>query len=332
MIKKISNIREVNKITFKKLYIFPNNRFSTFLSKKIKNKKNLFFVDNLKKNKKNLIHPNKIEDSNKNIIIFTNIDVLKYFNNKRLKKIKKIIFYEKCKSKVDLDKNEINLESLNKIFLHFNCDKGSYYFENEKKFKSHNYAKFYEKVFCHLIHKKIKILELGAAYGASTASFINYFKKAKIITTDINKDIFKYKSKKIKFIKLDYLNKKKVESFKKNKKFDIIIDDGDHSKSHILKNFKNFFNLVNKNGYYVIEDIGFSENFDYKNDDKNEPSVLSILKNMKKKIFFESYYLNCFDQAKFFKNISDIKIFYGKMKKDNKLISIIAFIKKINKS
>jgi hypothetical protein len=328
MIKKISDISKVNKLIFKKLYIFPNNRFSTFLSKKIQSKKNLFFVDNLKKNKKNLIHPNKIEDSNKNIIIFTNIDVLKYFNNKRLKKIKKIIFYEKNKPTVDLDKNKINLESLNKIFLHFNCDKGSYYLENGKKFHSHNYAKFYEKVFFHLIHKKIKILELGAAYGASAASFINYFKKVKIITTDINKDIFKYRSKKIKFIKLDYLNKKQVKSFKKNKKFDIIIDDGDHSKSHILKNFKNFFNLVNKNGYYVIEDIGFSENFDYKNDDKNELSVLSILTNLKKKKNFESNYLSCFDQARLFKNITDIKIFNGKMKKNNKLISIIAFIKK----
>jgi hypothetical protein len=51
MIRKISNISRVNKLTFKKLYIFPYNRFSTFLSKKIISKKNLFFVDNLKKKK-----------------------------------------------------------------------------------------------------------------------------------------------------------------------------------------------------------------------------------------------------------------------------------------
>ena len=130
---------------------------------------------------------------------------------------------------------------------------------------------------------------------------------------------------------MDYLDKKKVNIFKKNnKKFDIIIDDGDHSKSHILKNFKNFFNLVSKNGYYVIEDIGFSENFDYKNDDKNEQGVLTILKNLQKNRKFESNYLSYFDQAKLFENISDIKIFNGKMKKNNKLVYIIAFIKKIN--
>ena len=52
MIKKTSDISKVNKLIFKNLYIFPYNRFSTFLSKKLISKKNLFFVDNLEKEKK----------------------------------------------------------------------------------------------------------------------------------------------------------------------------------------------------------------------------------------------------------------------------------------
>lgn len=331
MIKKIYNLDKINNLKFDKFYIFPKNNFSIFLSKKIKNNRNLFFVDNFKKNKnqKNLISEKQIDDNVKNVVFFTNPDVIQYFKNTKLKKIQKVVFHEKNKIKIDLDKNKINFKNLNQIFLYFNCDKGSNYFEYQKKLRGHNYSKFYKKIFGHLTLKKIKILELGAAFGASTASFLNYFKKSKIITTDINEDIFKYTSKRIKFIKLNYLNIKQVNNLKKrSKNFDIIIDDGDHSKTHILKNLNNFFSLVNTNGYYVIEDIGFSENFDYKNDDMKELSVLTILDNLKKKIKFKSNYIKYVDQEKLMNDISEIKIFKGAMKKNKKLVSIIAFIKK----
>jgi len=61
--------------------------------------------------------------------------------------------------------------------------------------------------------------------------------------------------------------------------FDIIIDDGGHYKTHIIKNIKNFFNClkINQPTYYVIED--FNLKLDYLNDFKNELKIYDILKN-----------------------------------------------------
>ena len=173
------------------------------------------------------------------------------------------------------------------------------------------------------------MLELCVYKGASTASFNKYFRKSFITVIDINKKIFKYFSKRVKFLKASYLNNSFLKKFTKKKKefFDVVIDDGDHSKSHILKNLKNFVLTVKPGGYYVIEDLGFQENFAHKNDLKDELSVISVLKRFEEKKIFKSKIFSLQDQIDLMKIIDEIKIYKGKMKKNGLLVSIIAFIK-----
>ena len=78
-------------------------------------------------------------------------------------------------------------------------------------------------------------------------------------------------------------------------------------------------------GYYVIEDLGFQENFAHKNDLKDELSVIRILKRFEEKIF-KSKIFSLQDQIDLMKIIDEIKIYKGKMK-NGLLVSLIAFIK-----
>ena len=84
----------------------------------------------------------------------------------------------------DLDKTDINNFanlSLDKIFINFNCDKGSYCFFDKKKIRSHNYSIFYEKYFKNFKNEKIDLLELGSHEGKGLASFYYYFPYSTLI-------------------------------------------------------------------------------------------------------------------------------------------------------
>ena len=74
------------------------------------------------------------------------------------------------------------------------------------------------------------MLEIGTWEGASTASFSLYFPKSFIYGIDRNYR-FKYQSKNIKFLNCNiktFRFKGKFEKQFRNKKFEVIIDDGSH--------------------------------------------------------------------------------------------------------
>ena len=69
---------------------------------------------------------------------------------------------------------------LEKLFNHFNCDKGKFLIQNNKRIKTHNYTPFYEKYFKNIKNNKIKILEIGSHEGKGLAAFY-FFPKIKFI-------------------------------------------------------------------------------------------------------------------------------------------------------
>ena len=73
----------------------------------------------------------------------------------------------------------------------------------------------------------------------------------------IKKDYyFFYKAKRIKYETLDCMNDKQVENFlNRNEKFDIIIDDSDHTYDFFTNNIKKFYPAVKSGGIYVLEDF-----------------------------------------------------------------------------
>jgi len=310
---------------FKTVYIFPYSNSSKYLATKIKKK--IIFVDNFTSIKSNLIRPKKIIDAKDNIIIFTDSNKSLY---NELFKIKKISLNIKdpdvIKSIIDLDKLKIKENNLSKLFLKFNTDKGKYFKSYGFRNKAHNYSKFYVRNLSHLKNKKINILEIGTYRGDAAAAFISYFKKSNLVTID-NRKKLRFKSKRIKFYKIDYLNKIQQKKFIQKYKnfFDIIIDDGGHYKSHNIKNLKIFFVCLKKKSFYIIEDISYYHpNID---DAKNELKMIRILQKLNSKKFFKSNILNKKFQNLLMTNINDIQLYQGDWEKNGRNISNICFIR-----
>ena len=69
------------------------------------------------------------------------------------------------------------------------------------------------KNILNLIKIKINILELGSFYGNATAAMFFYFKNANIYGADINPDMFKYSSERIKSL---YVNSSSRDSIYNN--------------------------------------------------------------------------------------------------------------------
>ena len=249
---------------------------------------------------------------------------------------KKLIF--NLKYKINLDNQKFNFDSLDESFNYYGTDKGTKvinpYDKKSKSFIGHGFAEFYEHYLKNFQHKKTNILEIGTWKGSSVASFYHYFKNSRIFCLDRNYK-FKFKSKRINFFYCDTRQEediKKFEKFLENKNcnsFDLIIDDGSHIFSDILKNFKNFFTKINSGGHYVIEDFNHSKYYPYLNDSENkELNIENILKNLKSKKHFSSKHWSEEFQNFCFQNIEEIKIHKGKMIEDNINISDIVFLKR----
>jgi hypothetical protein len=254
------------------------------------------------------------------------------------KKYKEIIF--NFKKKINLDKKKFKYNNLEDLFNYFGTDKGSKVldpYSSSKKnffFKGHNFAKFYERNLKKQKNKKINFLEIGVWKGASTASFFYYFPNANFISIDRNFK-FNFFSKRINFFFCDTTindNLKKLTEFliKKNiKSFDVIIDDGSHILSDILKNFIFFFKFLKSKGIYIIEDYKHPNYFSYLNDKKHHYLVDEVLEFIKKKKLFKSTILNQKQTKYLISNVEKILTYKGSCKsKDGKNISDIAFIYK----
>ena len=254
------------------------------------------------------------------------------------KKYKETIF--NFKKKINLDKKKLKYNNLENLFNYFGTDKGSKVLDPYSSLKTrsfikgHNFAKFYEKNLKKIKNKKINVLEIGVWKGASTASFFYYFPNANFISIDRNFK-FIFFSKRINFFFCDTTindNLKKLTEFfiKKNvTSFDVIIDDGSHILSNILKNFIFFFKFLKSKGIYIIEDYKHPNYFSHLNDNRHHLLVDKVLHFIKKKKLFKSTILNQKQIKYLISNVEKILTYKGSCKsKNGKNISDIAFIYK----
>lgn len=229
-----------------------------------------------------------------------------------------------------LDKKKFRNFSLDKLFISFNCDKGSYFIVNDQKILTHKYSKFYNKYFSKIRKKKLNILELGSHEGKSIASFYYYFPNAKFFGANINPFQMKYTSKRIEELYVDVSSEKILNNLAKkfNFEFDLIIDDASHNLRDILITLPIFFKKLKKKGFYVIEDVDQFKVFKQLNPTNDKLTPLKILKYIKKNKKFKSKYLKKRDVNYLKENIKKYYFEKGKCIINGLNVSDIVFLQK----
>ena len=144
----------------------------------------------------------------------------------------------------------------------------------------HGYARHYSnylKQFLNVDTKNLNILEIGILNGTGLSIWSSLFPEGNIFGGDIDlqhfesnlnnlkkKGAFVQKEPKIfEFDQLDpnYINNDFLQSYE----FDIVFDDGLHSKQSILNTLEFFYPLLSKKFLYIIEDVTFDIAQDIKN-------------------------------------------------------------------
>lgn len=178
--------------------------------------------------------------------------------------------------------------------------------QSNQTLKHQNYYKIYDKIFNSFKGKEIIFVELGVLYGGSLQAWQEYFgENAKIIGIDINPNLKKFETKKIKIEIGDQSKKEFWEMFyKKYGKIDILLDDGSHINFHTIFTLISSIKNIKKNGMIVVEDTMCSYDEKYGN-----PSKYSFINFTKKCIddlhsnFPKSKKFN-FSISKYIKNIN----------------------------
>jgi cephalosporin hydroxylase len=222
-------------------------------------------------------------------------------------------------------------KSLDYLFEYFNSDKAEKYINQYThpskkpniKMQAHGYSRFYHDIFYPIRNKVLNIIEIGSFYGNASAALFFYFKNSKIYGADINPDMFRYKADRIENL---YVNSSSVSSIKneiinRNIKFDIIIEDASHMlKDQIISLFF-LFPILNKGGYFIVEELDFPETREDMRIDHHAPDLKTILLSILEKKDFNSPYINEKNKKYFLDNIESIKIYRGN-------INEIAILKK----
>ena len=232
-------------------------------------------------------------------------------------------YFEK---KINLDKfsqkNPFLYEKkLNYLFEYFNSDKGekcvNQYAQPFKKdlntIQAHGYSGFYENIFFHLKNKKINLMEIGSFYGNASAALFFYFKYANIYGADINPDMFRYKSKRIKSFYVDSSSSNSINDniIKQNVSFKVIIEDASHMlKDQIISLFM-LFPTLESGGYFIIEELDFPDLREDMRAGQEKPNLKTILKNILQQEDFFSPYVNNEEKLYFLNNFDSIKTFKG---------------------
>ena len=159
--------------------------------------------------------------------------------------------------------------NLTNLMDHYGSDKGGLK-------KNHNFSDYYQTIFFDKKENIKNILEVGLGTNnirlasnmglqgkplASLRAWRDYFPNANIYGADIDKEILKNEDK----IKTYYVDQTSVISISELFKnigivnFDIIIDDGLHEYNANICLFENSFKFLNKQGYYIIEDVSYKD-------------------------------------------------------------------------
>ena len=122
-----------------------------------------------------------------------------------------------------------------------------------------SYLGNYETILQSYQDKPINLLEIGIANGGSLDVWSKYFSKANhIVGCDINPACgsLKYDDERVSVVVGDANEPATIGEIKSiSERFDVIIDDGSHINSDVIKSFSLYYPLLNYNGLYIVEDL-----------------------------------------------------------------------------
>jgi len=149
------------------------------------------------------------------------------------------------------------MKTLVDIMIERNIRNDTHYeFGTDKEFNHRYCSAFYDREFLKYKEKEIALFEIGVHRGGSLAVLHEYFPNAVVIagadTVNFGASENCKPYPKVKVIYADAYDSKFVEQLPN---FDIIIDDGPHTKESHIKTLQLYTKLLNPGGVLIIEDI-----------------------------------------------------------------------------
>jgi glycosyltransferase involved in cell wall biosynthesis len=125
--------------------------------------------------------------------------------------------------------------------------------------KWESYLRRYSNLFAEFKDRTISLLEIGIQNGGSLEVWASYFQNAEhIVGCDINPfcGLLEYDDARIKVIVGDATSRgTSSEILELSDSWDIVLDDGSHTSSDIIKAFSLYSGCVVNGGIYVVEDL-----------------------------------------------------------------------------
>lgn len=176
------------------------------------------------------------------------LDLQTYFDEIHMefgKATKDLYFYGIRNQNQNFDK----INALSAVFDKYQTDKNSSF---------HNYPRQYDALIDRFRFKNIRVLEIGVFSGQSLQAWRQALPNAySIVGIDIEPSAQIFQSPD-NGIWIEIGDQSNVDFLKtlvaKHGPFDLIIDDGSHINSHVIKSFEVLFPLLTENGLYIVED------------------------------------------------------------------------------
>ncbi len=154
----------------------------------------------------------------------------------------------------------------------------------------------YEKLFQEYRNKKINVLEIGIQNGGSLEIWAKYFENAnRLVGVDINERCGEllFDDERISVIVGDANQDRTFEKVVEiSESFEIIIDDGSHKSSDIIRSFCRYFPLLTSGGIYIVEDLHASYWKDFEGSLYNPLTAISFFKRLADLVNFEHWRLS----------------------------------------
>ena len=190
------------------------------------------------------------------------------------------------------------------------------------KWGDHYYTDIYDQHLRKFRKKKGVFLEIGIggyddpkAGGKSLKMWEKYFTKAKIYGFDLYDKSY-HDTRRIKTFQGSQIDERFLKNtIKKIGRPDIILDDGSHINSHVIKTFHILFPLLKDGGIYIVEDTqtAYWEDFGGDSIDLNKPDThLNLFKSLTDGLNYQEFILpNGYEPSYYDKNITSIHFYHN---------------------